>query len=192
MKKALFLTILSTIITMTASAQIWIGGELYFKSNKASLGGLEVNSNKSLGIQPEVGYRISDKWAVALKVGFSHADDGVVNLTNQTITGNVNQFSITPFVRYTIYQTNNFSFLLDGGISYGLIDITGYNKINSFGIAISPALSYDLNHHWALTAHLGRVGYEHLWTEIRNDKLKSNSFDFDIFGGLTFGINYRF
>ena len=68
MKKALFLTILSTIITMTASAQIWIGGELYFKSNKASLGGLEVNSNKSLGIQPEVGYRISDKWAVALKV----------------------------------------------------------------------------------------------------------------------------
>ena len=192
MKKLLFLTFLSSIITLTASAQIWIGGELYFKSNKASLSDLEVSSNNTIGILPEVGYQLSDKWAVALRLGFTHSDDGTATLANQTLTGNINQFCIEPFVRYTLFQADKFSFLLDGGIGYRLLNISGYNKIHTFGVAVSPALAYSINNHWALTAHLGRIGYDHLWTEIRNDKLKSNSFEFDIFSGLTFGLNYRF
>lgn len=192
MKKVLFLSILFSFMTLAASAQVWIGGELYFKSNSASLGGLEVNSNKSLGILPEVGYQLNDKWAVALKAEYSHSNDGTVSLTDQTLTGNINKFSVIPFVRYTIYKTNNFSFLLDGGVGYSLLDISGYNNVNSFSVAVSPALAYDLNDHWGLTAHLGRVGYEHQWTEIRKEKLKNNDFSFDIFGGLTFGIHYKF
>ena len=93
MKKSFILTALFSIITLTASAQVWIGGELYFRSNKATLGDIEINSNNSVGIMPEVGYRFSDKWAVALSVGFSHSDNGTVNLTSQTLTGNVNKLN---------------------------------------------------------------------------------------------------
>jgi len=192
MKKRLFLTLLSAICTLSASAQVWVGGEAFFKSHTASLSDLEISSNKSVGILPEVGYRLSDKWAVALRAGFSHSNDGSVALTNQTLTGNINQFSVTPFVRYTLYQADRFSFLLDAGVGYSLLNVSGYNQFHTIGCAISPALSYSLNDHWALTAHLGKVGYEYLWTEIRNDKLKSHNFNFELLGNLSFGLNYSF
>lgn len=192
MKKTFFLTAFLSIMALTASAQVWVGGELYFRRNKATLGDLEINSNTSVGILPEIGYRFSDRWAVALRFEYSHADNGAINLTGQTLTGKANTFSIRPFARYTIYKADKFSFLLDGGLGYGTTKISGYNSLKTFDATISPALSYDLNHHWSLTAHLGRVGYEHLWTDFRNDKLKSNNFDFDVFGSLTFGLSYSF
>ena len=192
MKKALLLTLFSSVAILTASAQVWIGGEMYYKSNSATLSDIEVNSNKSVGIMPEVGYRMSDKWAVALRLEYSHADNGTINLEQQTLTGNVNQFSIRPFVRYTLYKTGQLGFHLDGGPGYSMLNISGYSSFNTIDVALGPALTYDLNHHWSLTAHLGKVRYAHLWTDFRNDKLKSNSFDVEILGSLSFGLTYSF
>ena len=192
MKKALLLTLFSSVAILTASAQVWIGGEMYYKSNSATLSDFEVNSNKSVGIMPEVGYRISDKWAVALRMEFTHSNDGTVSLAQQTLTGNMNQFSIRPFVRFTLYKKGQLGFYLDGGPGYSTLSLSGYSSFNTIDAAISPALCYDLNDHWALTAHLGKVRYAYFWTDFRNDKLKNNSFDVDVLGSLSFGLTYSF
>lgn len=192
MKKSVFLTLLLSIVTLTASAQTWVGGELYFRSNKLKLSDIELNSNNSVGIMPEVGYRLNSKWAVALRVEFSHSDNGTTEIADQTLTGNVNAFAVIPFVRYTLYNADKLSFYLDGGIGYGRTKISGYDSFNAASLAISPAISYDLNCHWSLTAHLGSVSYEHDWMDFRNDKLKSDNFNFDIVSNLTLGLSYRF
>ncbi len=58
---------------MTASAQVYVGGQIGFTSSSVNLDmdGTNSVSGTSFKILPEVGYKINDKWAVGIQVGYS-------------------------------------------------------------------------------------------------------------------------
>lgn len=58
---------------MTASAQVYVGGQIGFTSSSVNVDieGINSISGTSFKILPEVGYKINDKWAVGIQVGYS-------------------------------------------------------------------------------------------------------------------------
>ena len=188
MKKTLFLSLILLTFSMSISAQIWLGGELAVKNNATSLGELEMNKKSSVEIMPEAGWNLSDKWAIGLQLGFSHFSQGQISIIDQTVTGNINIFSIKPFTRYTFYKIDKFSFFTDACIGFKSISISDYDTIYGIGITINPGLSYDINHKWSLVAHIGNTGYEHTWMKLRNETLKDDNFKLELFSGLSFGL----
>ena len=58
---------------MTASAQIYVGGQIGFSTSSvnADTEGSSSISGTSFKILPEVGYKLNDKWAVGIQVGYS-------------------------------------------------------------------------------------------------------------------------
>ncbi len=61
------------VFAMTASAQVYVGGQIGFTSSSVNLDmdGTNSVSGTSFKILPEVGYKINDKWAVGIQVGYS-------------------------------------------------------------------------------------------------------------------------
>ena len=56
---------LVAVMSLTASAQVYVGGSV----------GLwrDYNANEtSFNLIPEVGYNLSDKWAIGLQIGYRH------------------------------------------------------------------------------------------------------------------------
>ena len=198
MKKTVVL-LLMTLATFTANAQIWLGGEIGVSTNKTTLGSDQMNSSSCIEIAPEVGYSLNDRWAVALRVGYTHLNNYEIQLIDITTMGNCNQFSIEPFVRYTAFRANNVSFFFDGGVHYSALHKSGYDSpLNNLGIGIRPGVSLALGKTVSLVGHLGSIGYDHSWMKYRGNAnwipeqgktLKDNAVNFRLLGSVSFGVN---
>lgn len=198
MKKTTVLLLL-TFFSLTANAQIWLGGEIGVSTNKTTLGSDQMNSSSSIEIAPEVGYTLSDRWAVALRLGYTHLNNHEVQLIDITVTGNCNQLSIEPFVRYTVLRANIVSFFVDGGLHYSALYKSGYDApLNTIGASIRPGVSVALGKTVSLVGHLGSIGYDHSWMKYRGEldwipeqgkTLKDNAFNFRLLGSVSFGVN---
>lgn len=72
MKKTLLAAVMA-VFAMTASAQVYVGGQIGFSTSSvnADIDGTNSISGTSFKILPEVGYKINDKWAVGIQVGYS-------------------------------------------------------------------------------------------------------------------------
>lgn len=197
MKKTIII-LLITLISFTANAQIWLGGEIGVSTNKTTLGSNQMNTSSCIEIAPEVGYSLNDRWAVALRVGYTHLNNHEVQLIDITTMGNCNQLSIEPFVRYTALHVSNISFFIDGGIHYSALYKSGYDSpLNNLGISIRPGASLSLSKTVSLIGHLGNIGYDHSWMKYRGDSdwipqqgktLKDNAFNFHLLGSIGFGV----
>ena len=64
--KKIFMMAVMAVAALSANAQVWLGGSfaLDFSKNTAK------ENMTSFEIAPEVGYNLSDKWAVAMALGF--------------------------------------------------------------------------------------------------------------------------
>ena len=61
------------VASIAASAQVYVGGGLGFSSDKAAHPeGVEVKAKNTIKILPEVGYKLDDKMAVGIALGFNH------------------------------------------------------------------------------------------------------------------------
>ena len=185
--------------SFTANAQIWLGGEIGLSTNKTTLGSDYLNSSASIAITPEVGYRLNDRWAVALRLGYNHLRNHEVQLIDITVTGNCNQLSVEPFARYTILRANTIALFIDGGIHYSALYKYGYDSpLNNFGIGIRPGVSLALSNTVSLVGHLGNMGYDYSWMKYRGNAdwipkqgktLKDHAFNFQLLGNVCFGAN---
>ena len=198
MKKTIVL-LLMTLVSFTANAQIWLGGEIGVSTNKTTLDGDQMNNSSFIEIAPEIGYAFNDRWAVALRMGYTHLNNYEVQLIDITTMGNCNQFSIEPFARYTVFRANNVSFFIDGGVHYSTLHKSGYDSpLNSLGIGIRPGVSLALGKTVSLVGHLGDIGYDHSWMKYHGNSdwvlkqsktLKDNAFNFRLLGSVSLGVN---
>ena len=63
--KKLFLSLLVGAASLTASAQVYVGGEVgLWRNNDAN--------HTSFSLKPQVGYELSNKWAIGGSIGFTH------------------------------------------------------------------------------------------------------------------------
>lgn len=180
MKKLLVMAI-AMIATLAASAQAYTGGAIGFMRNTSA-------NKTTFTIAPELGFNLSDTWAIGGVVDFSYL---------KTKEGHSTMFEIDPYARYTFYKADNskLKLFIDGGVDLGF----GSSKLKgessgtavSFGIGLNPGVSYALSDNFSLVAHLGFLGYKG-----GNDKYKQLhdevfGFDFSTMN-LSFGFYYNF
>ena len=194
MKKFLF-AVAALATSLTASAQLWVGGSLDFDNSK------EWQNDKSRtdwSISPKVGYALDD----ALEVGLGFGISGASFENNLETKSSQLTFSVAPFVRYSYFSEGNFSLFVEGNVSYYYY--SGNQEPNvgetvktsnwSFGVNILPGFKYTLTDHFALVGTFGRLSYNHY----RPDKEDpawigaQNSFGFNLHSGYSIGLYYAF
>ncbi|MCR5821278.1 MAG: outer membrane beta-barrel protein [Bacteroidaceae bacterium] len=146
MKKMILMAAMA-VATMTANAQVWMGGKLCYDYDKN--GGTTTNT---IAVAPEIGYTLSDKWdiAVGLNYGVSFGD-----------VTTVNRFSINPYARYTFAKADMVSFFVDGGVKVGAVKRSGSDATTTWGVGLRPGLALHISDKVSLVSHLGYLGYQH-------------------------------
>ena len=151
------------VFAMTASAQIYVGGQIGFSTSSvnADIEGTNSISGTSFKILPEVGYKLNDKWAVGIQVGYSQgisafgtfdvndfrslaknvgsAAFDVLGSNSEIVDGSdskapnikLNAFRVAPYVRYTFLKAGNFDFFLEGGVAYTNIKAKNVSELTS-------------------------------------------------------------
>ena len=181
MKKMLF-TLLVAISALAANAQMYVGGEVgLWRNNDAH--------STDFVIQPEVGFQLSDSWAIGLNVGFAHSSSD--NLK-------VNGFVATPYARYTYLKLGSVNLFLDGGFGFNTYKQKGYDEsCNAWQVGVSPGISVRIAKNFNFIAHVGFLGYRDSDAPLGHDAPVS-AFGDDGFGfrlssnDLRFGLYYDF
>lgn len=197
--KKLFLTVVLAAASLTASAQAYIGGELGFWRNSDA-------NHTSFNIRPEVGYTLSDKWALGIGVGYNHNYKGLGEVNGQTIAGiKTNSIAVDPYARWTFAKFGPVSFMLDMGFGVNTYKVKGdYNspltgKSETYKgdaqvgwrIGVQPGVKVNLAKNIDFVAHLGFLGYQ----DADDDYCAygENGFGFNLSSNnLTFGVVYNF
>ena len=179
--KKIILAALVAIVSVSANAQFWAGGSVGFNTSKTTIDGNELDKTNSFTLAPEVGYKLNDKWDVAVALEYSHESGKGIDSQNG--------FAINPYARYTFAQCGDFSFFADGGFSYGFVHTSGVeDNINAWEIAIKPGISYALSEKVSLVAHVGNLG----WSFAKTGDVKVNKFDIEVTNAITFGAYVSF
>ena len=145
MKKTLMM-IVAVIASVSVYAQegkssnIYVGGGISFEST---------SDETAIAIVPEIGYKMSDKWGLGVRLGYGSEGSG--DSKNTT-------FSIKPYVRHSLLSFGQVGVILDYQLLYqneGMKD----NKTNTFGLGVAPGLAVNLNSKLSVVTHIGFVGY---------------------------------
>ena len=165
------------LCSLTASAQIWVGGSLGFSVTDYQ--GSSTNLT-TLTIAPTIGYKLSEKWelGVALEETAIFAGD------------NVNAFGIAPFARLNFFNSGKATIFVDGGFSVSTQNYnSSYVKTDShtgFGIGVRPGVKFELSENLALEAKTGYLGVKTVTDSYTKFGLGVNNED------LSIGLVYEF
>lgn len=164
MKKLFLVLAFAFAGIFTANAQVWLGGSARADVAKGFTG---------FGIAPEIGYSFNNvPLTLACAANFNYAKiqqfDGVWDLT------------LTPYVRYTVAQIEEFSVALDALAEIGVKDITGFKA------GIRPVIAWQATERWTAAFSVGFLGYDKL-------NIKDGHFvlDFET-AAPRFGLYYNF
>lgn len=198
MKKIIMMAVMA-VVALSANAQWWAGGTFALDFSNTSKANGDQNTT-SFEIAPEVGYNLSDKWAVALALGFGTSNNSTiagnwrneVDLvgTQQSINAvklgeSSNYFKIAPYVRYTVTNSTPVSFFVDGGFGFKFFNHEGGNQMN---IGVRPGIAFNATKKLSLVATTGYLGY------LKNSEKAGDGskFSLGIFNGISFAAYYNF
>ena len=187
--KKVILAALVAVASLSASAQVYVGGTLGFKSSKPADG---LDNVSKFTIAPEIGYNFSEKFAAGIQIGFTTANGAYeIDEINQTISGgkypkSQSTFSVAPYARYTFAKTGIASFFVDGGFAAQFMNNEGGNK---WQIGIRPGVKLSASEKVDFVAQLGYLGYT--WASEKAGK--GNEFAFGVDNtAISFGVYYNF
>lgn len=177
--KKFVLSLMVALMGISASAQVYVGGEAGFWRNSE-------DNQTNFNIQPEIGYNLTEDWDLGIALGYSH---------NYNKGLSTNAISVNPYARYTYAQFGKVSLFLDG--TFGVQ--TYKNKANGVSgdsqtgwqVGIKPGIRVNVAKNLDFVAHCGFLGYRD--ADDNNCAYGKNGFGFNASGeNLAFGINYRF
>jgi len=173
--KKFFLTLMVAFSSLAASAQAYLGGEVGFWRNS--------DANKtSFVIHPEVGYSLSDKWALGIGFGYSHA-------YNQGLK--VNAVQADPYARWNAVKFGPVGLFLDMGFGVCSYKVKDADSQTGWRVGVQPGVKVSLAKNIDFVAHAGFLGYRD--ADDSNCSYGENGFGFDVSGyDLTFGLYYNF
>jgi hypothetical protein len=191
MKKLLFVAAF-LMVSVMASAQMWIGGSMncmYQKDKDFN------NGVFTFGVAPEVGYGINDKFTVAMAIGYrGQFASGITS----------NSFFMQPYARYHIVNFGNAGFFIDGGLEYGLnaykddfMNRPAYT--HHVYVGVWPGFAYAFCDKAVIAARFGFLGYKYNGTRIDGiydanapaDTPVNHSFGFDFANGVSLAVYFN-
>lgn len=148
MKKFLLMAVMA-VMTLGATAQgKWYGGgQVTFGRTTESASGVK---STQMTVLPEIGYNLTDNFAVGSVLGVSYRKAGGEEKT---------VFKVSPYARYTYFNSERVHLFVDGGVDLGIGSAHGSTAVE-YGIGFRPGVSFDLNDKFSLVAHVGFLGYQ--------------------------------
>ena len=185
MKKVLFIVV-ALCMASYVNAQVYVGGGISF--NRVTEGD---NKSTAFMIGPEVGYKINDRWAVGLALGYSKIKNST-EVEGMESDMKQSRFTINPYARFTFAKIDRVGLFVDGGVNYSHIDSSGSYDMNGWAVGLRPGISLAVNDKFSLVAHVGFLGYRTQKADYAN-AVSSNIFAVEIDGSdLSFSVYYNF
>jgi len=183
--KKIFAIALVAMMTMTANAQVYVGGGIGFETSSQ-----DGNSETYFKIMPEIGYNLNENWAIGIAVGYGESKT-TINQGGIKMTDKVKAFEVAPYARYTFAKFDKVNLFVDGTFNYLHTDFAG-SKNNTFGIGVKPGVAVNLNEKLSFVAHVGFLGYQNSKDDYDGAKAV-NTFGVSLDGSdLSFGVYYNF
>lgn len=179
MKKFLF-TLAAAVVTLTASAQVYVGGEVGFWRNYS-------DNHTMFSINPEVGYNLDENWAIGTTIGYNY---------NYLEGAKINAFEVAPYARYTYAKFDAVSLFLDGGFGFQTYKVKpshgkSSDAQNGWYVGIKPGVKVDLTSKLSFVAHVGFLGY--MDSDDNQSAWGEDGFGVKLNGNnLQFGLYYNF
>ena len=197
--KKMILAALVAVASLSANAQVWVGGEVGFSAGKTTNNGTKLGAGADFNLIPEIGYTLNDKFDIAVAIGIAHNNgNGKAYAGSEGYDAygmvlddvNRNAFTLNPYVRYKFANAGDFTFFVDGGFSYTMIHYSGNDdNANQWGLGFKPGIAYNISDKVSLVAHIGRLDYNFF----KQGDIKNNEFNMGVSGNnLTFGAYVSF
>ena len=203
----LFVALVATILS--GKSQVFVGGNMGFSSDGGKIettGSADIvkPSEFSFSFRPFVGYQITDDFSAGVKIGFNtESEKWQVPETSGfgTVERKESDFlwDFGVFGRYSVWQHNKFSVLLEAslGIGGGTVGkVSGPNpndgaSVFGFSFAVVPGVSYNLNDRLSLETWLNVMRFSFNSTTITTKYTGSTSptETKDTTNGFNFGVN---
>ena len=195
----MILAALVAVASLSANAQVWVGGEVGFSAGKTTNNGTKLGAGADFNLIPEIGYTLNDKFDIAVAIGIAHNNgNGKAYAGSKGYDAygmvlddvNRNAFTLNPYIRYKFAQAGDFTFFVDGGFSYTMIHYSGNDdNANQWGLGFKPGIAYNISDKVSLVAHIGRLDYNFF----KQGDIKNNEFNMGVSGNaLTFGAYVSF
>lgn len=185
MKKFIMTLVAAVAMTVSANAQVFVGGELGVASSKQG----DAESVTTYRVLPEIGYNINEDWAIGTTIGWGKGKP--VNIEGESR----NYFTVDPYVRYTFVHTKYINAFVDGGFGYAHYNHahnTANASVNQWNVGLKPGIEVNLNKKVSFVAHVGFLGWKESKADV--DGAKANdAWGLDLDGNnVTFGVYYNF
>ena len=174
MKKVLTIVALAFVAMNMSAQNIYVGGGLKFEST----------SDESLfAIEPEVGYKLNEKFSVGGVLGFGTTGSGDSKYT---------EFAITPYVRQNILTIGgNVGVFVDYQLGYKSAGVKDA-KTNTLQLGAAPGLAYNLNSKLTVVTHLGFVGYQSSKLDVDGAKANNKFIISALSKNISLSVYYNF
>jgi len=176
MKKLLFMVFLA-VAAKNTNAQLYRGGTLQLSTQNVKTGDADGVSTTSFGIAPEIGYNITDIFAIGTEVAFS---------TSKTEDYKaLNTWGVAPYVRANFAELgSNVKLFADAYFAYEWAS-QGSADWDGFEFGLRPGINVALNDNWDL------IGKMTLFSYSKYDEVKTTSFKFAP-ANVQLGVVYNF
>jgi len=179
MKKILLIAV-CMVFAITADAQFYVGGTLNFSTTNTKISHADETTTTTFGIDPEVGYNISKKFAVAMELGYGHSkveDESAINT-----------FYFGPYLRYTFAQLgNSVRLFAEGSFHYGTADY-GYYDTDLWTVGVRPGILVNLSSKFCFVGRMELFSYG---STTDDNKVEVTAFAIDP-TNVQLGIQYNF
>lgn len=177
MKKIMLIAAMM-VMTIAASAQVYVGGTLGLGTNSTKVGDGDAVNTTAFSINPEIGYNISSDFAIGVGLGY----------TSSKVEDNdaVSYFSIVPYLRYTFAElSDNVKLFAEGAFEY---DSYSNDLPNAWGVGIRPGILVNLSDKLQFVGRITLFSYS---STTEDPKTKATQFAFNP-TDLQLGIQYNF
>ena len=89
----------------------------------------------SFSITPDVGYNLSEKWAVGVELAYTHKG------YDEDYKVSTNAFALAPYARYSFYENKIVRLFLDMGFGFSTYKAKHADSVNGFEIGVKPGLA---------------------------------------------------
>ena len=176
--KKIMLSLAMALVSVCASAQVYIGGTAGISSNKIGDG----DSKTAYKLIPEIGYQFNNKWEAGIEVGIQKGE-----VCKLSAVGDATTFTIAPYVRYTAVETKLVDFFFEGTIGYGSVSKGGGDF---YEVGIKPGLAVKLSNHVDFITKVGFLGYRG-YSPDHGDNWSTFGVNVDA-TNISFGAIYKF
>lgn len=176
--KKIFMSLAVALVSVCASAQVYVGGTVGISSNKVGGG----DSKVAYKLMPEIGYQFNEKWSAGLDFGLQKGETCKI-----AEVGDATVYQVAPYARYNFVNSKLIDVFVEGTVGYARVT---KSDIDIFEIGLKPGVAVNLSDKFSLITKVGFLGYRGAYPEVGGN---SSTFGLDLDGNnIQFGAIVKF